>query len=79
MPADRIPLTPGYHAEPGPTRGDLHDVYTTIPPLGGNDRLHCGELTKAAVDAWAKEAARIRELEAMNASLQNALVGSVTG
>lgn len=50
----RVPLSPGFHAEPGETPGHLHDVYTTVPPLGGNRRVWVGELTKAAVEAWAK-------------------------
>ncbi|SFJ68472.1 hypothetical protein [Methylobacterium brachiatum] len=49
----RIPLSPGFHAEPGETPGHLHDVYTTVPPLGDNRRIHVGTLSKAAVDAWA--------------------------
>lgn len=51
--AKRIHLSQGYHAEPGETPGHLHDVYTTIPPLGGNKRVHVGTLSKAAVEAWA--------------------------
>lgn len=50
----RIPLSPGFHAEPGETPGHLHDVYTTAPPLVGNQRVHVGTLSKAAVEAWAK-------------------------
>ena len=53
---NRIPLSPGYHAEPGETRGHLHDVYTTREPLGGNRRIHVGTLTKDAVEAWRDEA-----------------------
>ncbi|GMA73617.1 hypothetical protein GCM10025880_01220 [Methylorubrum aminovorans] len=49
----RIHLCNGYHAEPGETPGHLHDVYATIPPLGGNKRVHVGTLSKAAVEAWA--------------------------
>lgn len=45
-----------FHAEPGETPGHLHDVYTTKPPLGGNDRIHVGQLTEAAVQAWRKAA-----------------------
>ncbi len=52
MSGKRIPLSPGYHAEPGETRGHQHDVYTTIPPLHGNKRLHVGTLMKDAVEAW---------------------------
>ena len=50
----RIRLCEGFHAEPGDTSGHQHDVYTTIGELGGNERLHVGTLTKAAVKAWAK-------------------------
>ena len=48
----RIPLSPGYHAEPGPTPGHQHDIYTTAPPFEGN-RRHVGTLSKSAVEAWA--------------------------
>jgi hypothetical protein len=50
-----IPLSPGFHAEADLTPGNLHNVYTTVPPLGGNKRIHVGYLSKAAVKAW-KEA-----------------------
>lgn len=49
----RIPLSPGFHAQPGETPGHLHDIYTAVPPLGGNRRVHVGTLSKAAVEAWA--------------------------
>lgn len=75
----RIPLTPGYHAEPGATKGHQHDVYTTLGELHGYKRIHVGTLMKEAVDAWAETAKHVRELEQTNASLQNALVGSITG
>jgi hypothetical protein len=54
MTSTRIPLSPGFHAEPGETPGHLHDVYTTVPPVGENRRIHVGTLSKAAVEAWAK-------------------------
>ena len=41
-----------FHAEPGETKGHLWDVYTTHE-VGENDRIHVGQLWKAAVDAWA--------------------------
>ena len=52
----RIPLSPGFHAEPGETKGHQYDVYTTIPPLCGWKRIHVGTLMKQAVKAWAKSA-----------------------
>ncbi|MEH3063827.1 MAG: hypothetical protein PGN33_14160 [Methylobacterium radiotolerans] len=53
MTKKRILLSPGYHAEAGETEGHQHDVYTTVPPLGGNQRIHVGTLMKSAVEAWA--------------------------
>lgn len=50
----RIPLSPGYHAEPGETMGHQHDVYTTLGELHGYERIHVGTLMKRAVEAWAK-------------------------
>jgi len=54
----RIPLSPGYHAEPGPTPGHQHDIYTTAPPFEGG-RRHVGTLSKAAVEAWASSSAEM--------------------
>lgn len=53
-----IKLGRWFHAQAGDTPGHLHDVYTTKPPLAGQPRIHVGTLTKAAVEAWAKTAAR---------------------
>jgi hypothetical protein len=52
----RIELSPGFHAEPGETPHDLHDIYVTAN-VGGNERLHCGSLTREAVRAWRLSAA----------------------
>jgi hypothetical protein len=52
MAKKRIPLSPGYHAQTGETRGHLHEVYTTLGHLHGYKRLHVGSLTKEAVLAW---------------------------
>lgn len=59
-PRERIPLSHGFHAEPGPTPGHLHEVYTTAGPLGGNERVHVGDLSKAAVEAWASAARKLK-------------------
>lgn len=48
----RIPLSDGFHAEPGRTLGHLHDVYAMVD-VGENERVWSGMLTKGAVDAWA--------------------------
>lgn len=49
----RIELSAGFHAEPGATPGHQHDVYATRGIPKGMERLHVGNLTKAAVEAWA--------------------------
>jgi hypothetical protein len=48
-----IPLGPHFHAQAGLTHGHLHDVYTTRD-VGENRRIHVGQLSKAAVLAWAE-------------------------
>lgn len=61
MAKKRIPLSPGYHAQTGETRGHLHEVYTTLGHLHGYERLHVGSLTKDAVLAWQKTAAAAKD------------------
>jgi uncharacterized protein YceH (UPF0502 family) len=53
-PVTRIELSSGFHAEPGATLGHLHDVYS--PPGETQTRYHVGQLSKAAVEAWAAAA-----------------------
>ena len=52
----RIPLSPGFHAQTGETKGHLHEVYTTLGKLYGYQRIHVGSLMKEAVEAWARTA-----------------------
>lgn len=59
----RILLSPGFHAEPGATPGDLHDVYADAPWLGEGKRAYIGTLSKDAVEAWSRaETGRIAAL-----------------
>jgi hypothetical protein len=52
----RIELSPGFHAEPGETPHHLHDIYLTAN-VDGNERVHCGSLSREAVRAWRLSAA----------------------
>lgn len=59
----RIPLSPGFHAQTGETKGHLHEVYTTLGELHGWKRIHVGSLMKEAVEAWARTAEIARQNE----------------
>jgi hypothetical protein len=56
----RILLSPGYHAQPGKSEVELHDVYRTTSVPKGMQRVWIGQLSKDGVNAWAKVC---RELE----------------
>ena len=57
-PVKRIELSGGCYAVPGETPGHLHDVYRYKPGghISGHESFHVGQLSKAAVEAWAEAA-----------------------
>lgn len=51
----RIPLSPGFHAEPPSSPNQLYRIYVENPHNRGHFLL-IGSLNKIAVDAWANSA-----------------------